>query len=303
VVLESLAIYGGADAADRAAREHVAIESIKLAVADAAAHVGDPRVAPDPTASLLDPRYVALRRAAISDDRAIDAAAGRPTDTVYVAVATRDGGSCSFIQSVYEGFGSGLAVPGLGFTLQNRGAGFTLEDGHPNCAAPGKRVWTSPISFLASANCARYCGAEVDFVDIDPATRNMSPAALAAKLEQAQRDRCLPDIVIPVHFGGLPCDMQALRALADRYRFRLLEDASHAVGAHWQGVPIGSRFADASVFSFHPVKIITTAEGGMVTTQDAALAEELRLLRSHGMVRDPQDSRGWYYEQRLLGFN
>jgi UDP-4-amino-4,6-dideoxy-N-acetyl-beta-L-altrosamine transaminase len=170
-------------------------------------------------------------------------------------------------------------------------------------AGPGKRVWTSPNSFLASANCALYCGADIDFVDIDPATRNMSTATLSAKLAQAEQDQRLPHIVIPVHFGGLPCDMQALRSLADRYGFFLLEDASHAVGASYQGRPVGSRYADASVFSFHPVKIITTAEGGMVTTQDAALAEQLRLLRSHGMVRDAQDPRGWYYEQRLLGFN
>ncbi len=152
VVLESLAIYGGAAVPDRAAREHVAIESIKLAVADAAAHVGDPRAAVDLTAALLDPRYIALRRAAIADDRAIEATAGRPGDTVYVAVATRDGGSCSFIQSVYEGFGSGIAVPGLGFTLQNRGAGFTLEDGHPNCVAPGKRPFHTIIPAMVGAD-------------------------------------------------------------------------------------------------------------------------------------------------------
>ncbi len=170
-------------------------------------------------------------------------------------------------------------------------------------AGPGKRVWTSPNSFLASANCALYCGADIDFVDIDPATRNMSAVALAAKLAQAERDQLLPHIVIPVHFGGLPCDMQAIHSLAQRYRFRILEDASHAVGATCEGRPVGSRFADASVFSFHPVKIITTAEGGIVTTQDEALARELRLLRSHGMVHDPQDPRGWYYEQRLLGYN
>ena len=177
-------------------------------------------------------------------------------------------------------------------------------------AGVGKTVWTSPISFVASANCALYCGADVDFVDIDPVTRNMSVAALSAKLEQAERSSQLPAIVIPVHFAGLPCDLAPLRALADRYGFQLLEDASHAVGATYEGQPIGSRYADASVFSFHPVKIITTGEGGMVTTQNAATARQLQLLRSHGITRDPGDMSldapppgPWYYEQITLGFN
>lgn len=177
-------------------------------------------------------------------------------------------------------------------------------------AGPGKTVWTSPISFVASANCALYCGADVDFVDIDPVTRNMSVPVLAAKLEQAERERTLPAIVIPVHFSGLPCDLVPLRALADRYGFQLLEDASHAVGASYDGQPIGSRYAHASVFSFHPVKIITTGEGGMVTTQDAALARRLQLLRSHGITRTPGEMvldgplpGPWYYEQTTLGFN
>jgi gamma-glutamyltranspeptidase/glutathione hydrolase len=145
VVLESLAVYGGASWSDRVEREHVAIEAIKLAAADAEAHVADPRRAAVPTDGLLDPRYVELRRSAIDRDRASVAAAGRPGDTVYVAVATRDAGCCSFIQSVYEGFGSGVGVPGLGFTLQNRGAGFTLQDGHPNAPAPGKRPFHTII--------------------------------------------------------------------------------------------------------------------------------------------------------------
>ncbi|MCU0926266.1 MAG: UDP-4-amino-4,6-dideoxy-N-acetyl-beta-L-altrosamine transaminase [Hydrogenophaga sp.] len=177
-------------------------------------------------------------------------------------------------------------------------------------AGPGKRVWTSPNSFVASANCALYCGAEVDFVDIDPVTRNMSVPALTAKLEQAERDGQLPTIVIPVHFAGLPCDLAPLRLLADQHGFKLLEDASHAVGASYNGQPIGSRYADASVFSFHPVKIITTGEGGMVTTQDAALARRLQLLRSHGITRTPGEMElqgpmpgPWYYEQATLGFN
>ena len=177
-------------------------------------------------------------------------------------------------------------------------------------AGPGKPVWTSPNSFLASANCALYCGAPVDFVDIDPATRNMSVEALAEKLEQADRAGTLPAIVIPVHFAGLPCDLAPMRALAERYGFRILADASHAVGATYRGKPVGSEFADASVFSFHPVKIITTGEGGMVVTQDDAVARQLQMLRSHGMNRDPaamlqpEDNAGaWYYEQHVLGFN
>lgn len=175
-------------------------------------------------------------------------------------------------------------------------------------AGPGKRVWTSPNSFLASANCALYCGAAVDFVDIDPATRNMSVDELAARLEQAAATGTLPDIVIPVDFSGLPCDLREMRALADRFGFKLLQDASHATGASYLGRPVGSRFADATVFSFHAVKIVTCGEGGMVTTQDSALAARLRLLRSHGMTRDAADlqydSDGpWYYEQHDLGYN
>jgi len=173
-------------------------------------------------------------------------------------------------------------------------------------AGPGKRVWTSPNSFLASANCALYCGAEIDFVDIDPATRNLSVAALREKLAAA--GDALPHIVIPVDFAGLPCDLAEIRQLADDFGFRVLEDASHATGANYQGVPVGSVHADASVFSFHAVKIVTTAEGGLVTTRDPALARHLQLLRSHGMTREASEmehaSEGaWYYEQQLLGFN
>lgn len=173
---------------------------------------------------------------------------------------------------------------------------------------PGKLVWTSPNSFLASANCALYCGAAIDFVDIDAATRNMSVPALEAKLKAAAVTGALPDVVIPVDFSGLPCDYREIRALADRYGFKILEDASHATGASYFGAPTGSQFVDVSVFSFHAVKIVTSAEGGMVTTQDADLAARLRLLRSHGMTRDPADILGepdgpWYYEQIDLGFN
>lgn len=175
-------------------------------------------------------------------------------------------------------------------------------------AQPGSRVWTSPNSFLASANCALYCGSTVDFVDIDPSTRNMSVPALRTKLADADRDGTLPQVVIPVDFSGLPCDLREMRELADRYGFFILEDASHATGASYFGRPVGSAWADVTVFSFHAVKIVTTAEGGMVTTQNAELAQRLRLLRSHGMTRDGNEMErpsegGWYYEQQLLGFN
>jgi UDP-4-amino-4,6-dideoxy-N-acetyl-beta-L-altrosamine transaminase len=173
---------------------------------------------------------------------------------------------------------------------------------------PGSRVWTSPISFLASANCALYCGAIVDFVDIDPGTRNMSVKALEEKLAAAERTGTLPDVLIPVDFAGLPCDLREMRTLADRYGFRILEDASHATGASYLGEPVGSQWADLTVFSFHAVKIVTTAEGGMVVTQDAQLGKRLRLLRSHGMTRDPAEmdksAEGpWFYQQIELGFN
>ncbi len=173
---------------------------------------------------------------------------------------------------------------------------------------PGTRVWTSPISFVASANCARYCGGEVDFVDIDPHTRNLSVAALREKLQRAARDGSLPRVLIPVDFAGLPADLAEMRGLADRYGFAILEDASHATGATYRGVPVGSGWADATVFSFHAVKIITTAEGGLVATQSATLAERLRRLRSHGITRDPAclhtpPEGEWVYEQQELGFN
>lgn len=173
---------------------------------------------------------------------------------------------------------------------------------------PGSRVWTTPNSFLASANCALYCGAGIDFVDIDPATRNLSVAALKDKLVAAERTGTLPQLLIPVDFAGLPADLREMRALADRYGFRILEDASHATGALYLGKPVGSAWADASVFSFHAVKIVTTAEGGLVSTQDDAVAERLRLLRSHGMTRerhqmDAEPEGPWVYEQQGLGFN
>jgi len=173
---------------------------------------------------------------------------------------------------------------------------------------PGSRVWTSPISFVASANCALYCGATIDFVDIDPSTRNMSLSSLAAKLSAAKRRNELPSAVIPVDFAGLPADLKEMRELADEYGFWLIEDASHATGASYLGVPIGAQHAHASIFSFHAVKIITTGEGGMVLTNDGDISRRVRLLRSHGVTRDPQMMQGephgpWYYEQTSLGFN
>ncbi|KKA08684.1 spore coat protein [Pseudomonas ogarae] len=174
---------------------------------------------------------------------------------------------------------------------------------------PGDRLWTSPVTFVASANCGLYCGAQVDFVDIDPRTYNLCPQALERKLEQAEREGTLPKIVVPVHLCGQPCDMQAIHALARRYGFKIIEDASHAIGGKYKGEFIGNgKYSDITVFSFHPVKIITTAEGGMALTNDAELASKMALLRSHGITRDPQqmthEADGpWYYQQIDLGFN
>lgn len=174
---------------------------------------------------------------------------------------------------------------------------------------PGDWLWTSPITFVASANCALYCGAQVDFVDIDPITYNLCPQALELKLEQAQRAGKLPKVVVPVHLCGQPCDMQAIHELAKRYGFKVIEDASHAIGGKYQDEFIGNcRFSDITVFSFHPVKIITTAEGGMALTNNAELAEKMTLLRSHGITRDPAQMTHapdgpWYYQQIALGYN
>jgi UDP-4-amino-4,6-dideoxy-N-acetyl-beta-L-altrosamine transaminase len=173
---------------------------------------------------------------------------------------------------------------------------------------PGSRVWTTPISFVASANCALYCGAKVDFVDIDPATRNLGIDRLREKLEDAEPRGELPDVLIPVDFAGAPADLREMRTLADRYGFAILQDASHATGASYLDRPVASAWADATVFSFHAVKVITCAEGGMVTTNDAALAQRIHLLRSHGITRDAAEfefaSPGpWYYEQQALGVN
>lgn len=174
---------------------------------------------------------------------------------------------------------------------------------------PGDRLWTTPITFVASANCGLYCGAEVDFVDIDPRTYNLCPKALALKLEQAERQGTLPKVVIPVHLCGQPCDMEAIHSLALRYGFKVIEDASHAIGGKYQDAFIGDgRYSDITVFSFHPVKIITTAEGGMALTNSAELARKMALFQSHGITRDPAymthaPDGPWYYQQTELGYN
>ncbi|WP_268800281.1 UDP-4-amino-4,6-dideoxy-N-acetyl-beta-L-altrosamine transaminase [Pseudomonas huanghezhanensis] len=174
---------------------------------------------------------------------------------------------------------------------------------------PGDRLWTSPNTFLASANCGRYCGADVDFVDIDPLTWNLDVVALRHKLQAAERDGTLPKVLVAVAFSGQSCDLRAIAELADHYGFSVIEDASHAVGARYAGRPVGcSEFTAMTVFSFHPVKIITSGEGGLVLTNRPELAERLRSLRCHGMTRDPahmsEPSHGpWYYEQVELGFN
>ena len=173
----------------------------------------------------------------------------------------------------------------------------------------GDIVWTSPISFVASSNCALYCGAEVDFVDIDLETGNMSVAALKEKLTLAKQSQQLPKVVIPVHLAGQSCDMAAINALAKEYGFKVIEDASHAIGAKYKDKPVGSCvYSDITVFSFHPVKIITSAEGGMAVTNCAELNKKMSRLRSHGITNIPEEmtepSHGpWYYQQLELGFN
>ncbi|MCZ2203237.1 MAG: aminotransferase class I/II-fold pyridoxal phosphate-dependent enzyme, partial [Cylindrospermopsis raciborskii PAMP2012] len=174
---------------------------------------------------------------------------------------------------------------------------------------PGYRLWTVPNTFVASANCGRYCGAEVDFVDIDPQTYNLSIPALEKKLAIAREGGNLPQVLIPVHFAGQSCEMAKIYALSQEYGFRIIADASHAVGAEYQGEPVGNgRYSDITVFSFHPVKIITTGEGGMAVTNDPDLAEKMGRLRTHGITRDPDLLSGklqgdWVYEQIDLGFN
>ena len=174
---------------------------------------------------------------------------------------------------------------------------------------PGDWLWTTPITFVASANCGLYCGAQVDFVDIDPRTYNLCPQALERKLVAAQAAGRLPKVVVAVHLCGQPCDMAAIHALGQRYGFKIIEDASHAIGGKYKGEFIGNgRYGEITVFSFHPVKIITTAEGGMALTNDAELANKMALLRSHGITRDAAQMTHapdgpWYYQQVDLGFN
>lgn len=175
---------------------------------------------------------------------------------------------------------------------------------------PGDVVWTSPVTFVASANCALYCNAAVDFVDIDPRTFNMSVELLKQKLKKAEAAGNLPSVVIPVHFGGQPCDMASIHALGQRYDFRIIEDASHAIGATYEESPIGRcEYSDIAVFSFHPVKIITTGEGGMTLTSDQMLAERMRRCRTHGFTHNREEMQPrpsdeiWNYQQISLGYN
>lgn len=184
---------------------------------------------------------------------------------------------------------------------------------HVACMAldlgPGDFLWTVPNTFVASANVGVYCGADVDFVDIDPDTYVMSVPALEAKLVAAEAAGCLPKIVMPVHFAGQSADMASIDVLASRYGFRVIEDASHAIGARYRGKPVGDcAYSDICVFSFHPVKIITTAEGGLATTNDPELATRMEMHRSHGITRDPtrmvgDNEGGWYYQMVDLGYN
>lgn len=173
---------------------------------------------------------------------------------------------------------------------------------------PGSRVWTSPNTFVASANCARYCGAEVDFVDIDAETGNLSVLSLSTKLVIASQNGTLPQVLVVVHFAGQACEMAEIARLAQQYGFKVIEDASHALGACYQGEPVGNcRFSDITVFSFHAVKLVACGEGGMACCKDPALAERMRLLRSHGVTREHGADEAWdgpwYYQQQLLGFN
>ncbi|MDO6763950.1 UDP-4-amino-4,6-dideoxy-N-acetyl-beta-L-altrosamine transaminase [Agarivorans sp. 1_MG-2023] len=199
---------------------------------------------------------------------------------------------------------------GAKYTLATNSATSAL---HLACRAldvsAGDIVWTSPITFVASANCALYCGAEVDFVDIDSSSYNLCPQALKTKLEKSTTTNSLPKVVIVIHMCGQPCDMQAIYALSKQYGFRIIEDASHAIGGTYLEHPIGNcRFSDITVFSFHPVKIITTGEGGAALTNSLELSTKMALLRSHGVTRDPalmtkEPDGPWFYQQLDLGFN
>ena len=199
---------------------------------------------------------------------------------------------------------------GVGYAVAVNSATSAL---HIACQAlgldAGDWLWTSPNTFVASANCGLYCGAKVDFVDIDTKTYNMSVEALKTKLEIAKREQKLPSVVVPVHFAGQSCDMQEIHELSLQYGFKIIEDASHAIGGRYLEEQVGScHYSDITVFSFHPVKIITTAEGGMVTTNDKCLADKMGRLRTHGITRDADLMEGnidgsWHYQQIELGFN
>jgi UDP-4-amino-4,6-dideoxy-N-acetyl-beta-L-altrosamine transaminase len=209
----------------------------------------------------------------------------------------------AFEKSVAEYCGARHAVAVNSATSALHIACIALDVSH------GDIVWTTPITFVASSNCALYCGAQVDFVDIDPRTYNLSVDRLAEKLRAAKKTGKLPKVVIPVHLCGQPCDMAAIRALGQQYGFKIIEDASHAIGGQYKNAPIGNgQFSDITVFSFHPVKIITTGEGGVALTNDAHLAKRMQLLRSHGITRETNEMThapdgAWYYQQIDLGYN
>lgn len=209
----------------------------------------------------------------------------------------------AFERAVADVCGVSHAIAANSATSALHMACLALEVGTGDC------VWTSPLTFVASANCALYCGATVDFVDVDARTYNLSVECLAAKLADAERKGCLPKVVIAVHLSGQPCDMAGISTLGKRYGFKIIEDASHAIGGSYRNRPIGScQYSDITVFSFHPVKLITTGEGGMALTNDDGLARRMQLLRSHGIAREPQEMTKvpdgpWYYQQIALGFN
>ena len=208
-----------------------------------------------------------------------------------------------FEKVVSESFGAKCAIAMNSATSALHVALLALDVG------PGDIVWTSPNTFVASANAALYCGAKVDFVDIDPNTYNMSVSALKKKLELARKFDRLPKVVIPVHLTGQSCDMRSIHELAKLYGFNLIEDASHAIGGKYMDIPIGNCFySDITIFSFHPVKIVTSAEGGIALTNDVSLAKKMQLFRSHGITRDPSlmthaPDGQWYYQQIALGYN
>lgn len=209
----------------------------------------------------------------------------------------------AFEQAVAEYVGSGYAIATNSATsaLHLACLAFSLTK--------GDWLWTVPNTFVASANCGLYCGANIDFVDIDPKTYNLCPAELEKKLIQAKKENKLPKVLIPVHFAGQSCEMGKIHALSVKYGFHIVEDASHAIGGQYQSNMIGScKYSDMTIFSFHPVKIITTGEGGMVTTNSRELAQKVTELRAHGITRDiakmsKAPDGDWYYEQTDLGFN